>query len=128
MASAAAKYQQAKAKLSAAKKEMEKIAKDAFQEVSAEFFEDNPTIQSFGWTQYTPYWNDGDTCTFSANTDYPSVTFTAKDGKVLKYDENAGSLTEAGTSVKDEDVENTRRMTKLTPLRTRRKSASTPKQ
>lgn len=27
-------------------------------------------IKSFGWTQYTPYFNDGDECTFSVNLDY----------------------------------------------------------
>ncbi|WP_327294440.1 hypothetical protein [Streptomyces sp. NBC_01197] len=28
---------------------------------------DDPTIVEFGWTQYTPYFNDGDTCEFSVN-------------------------------------------------------------
>ncbi|MFJ6010194.1 hypothetical protein ACIQHZ_31405 [Streptomyces halstedii] len=28
---------------------------------------DDPTIVEFGWTQYTPYFNDGDTCDFSVN-------------------------------------------------------------
>ena len=27
---------------------------------------DDPTIVEFGWRQYTPYFNDGDTCEFSA--------------------------------------------------------------
>ena len=27
-------------------------------------------LTSFAWTQYTPHWNDGDACTFSAHTDY----------------------------------------------------------
>ncbi|MFF9653065.1 hypothetical protein [Streptomyces sp. NPDC014622] len=26
---------------------------------------DDPTITEFGWTQYTPYFNDGDVCEFS---------------------------------------------------------------
>lgn len=25
---------------------------------------DDPNVHSFGWTQYTPYFNDGDTCEF----------------------------------------------------------------
>lgn len=29
-----------------------------------EFFNDNPKIKEVKWTQYTPYFNDGDTCTF----------------------------------------------------------------
>jgi hypothetical protein len=28
---------------------------------------DDPTIVEFGWQQYTPYFNDGEPCTFSAN-------------------------------------------------------------
>lgn len=104
MASAATKkYQEAKTKMEEAKKQIEKIAKDAFRDMTTEFFENNPEIVSFGWTQYTPFWNDGDTCTFSANTEYPIVTFTAKDGKTLRYDENMGELTAPGTAVRDEE-------------------------
>lgn len=29
---------------------------------------DDPTIVSFGWTQYTPYFNDGDPCEFGVHT------------------------------------------------------------
>lgn len=29
---------------------------------------DDPTIVDFGWTQYTPYFNDGDVCEFSVNS------------------------------------------------------------
>lgn len=32
-------------------------------------FKDHKDFHSFSWVQYTPYWNDGDTCTFSAHTD-----------------------------------------------------------
>ncbi|WP_371666004.1 hypothetical protein OG306_33290 [Streptomyces sp. NBC_01241] len=28
---------------------------------------DDPTIVEFGWRQYTPYFNDGDTCEFGVN-------------------------------------------------------------
>lgn len=30
-------------------------------------------IKSFGWTQYTPYFNDGDSCEFGVNFDYPNI-------------------------------------------------------
>jgi hypothetical protein len=36
----------------------------------ADIFKRNNKFKSFSWTQYTPYWNDGDTCEFSAHTDY----------------------------------------------------------
>ena len=36
-------------------------------------FEKYPTLESFGWTQYTPYFNDGEACVFYADTDYITV-------------------------------------------------------
>ena len=105
MPTAAAKYAQAKTKMAEAQKQIEQIAADAFKEMTTEFFEGQPDIVSFGWSQYTPYWNDGDTCTFSANTEYPIVTFKAKDGKIIKYDENNGTLQEANSAVVEDDIE-----------------------
>lgn len=55
------------------KAEAQQMASDAFDSFCKEIFEKHPKIESFGWSQYTPYFNDGDTCTFSANTDYISV-------------------------------------------------------
>lgn len=34
-----------------------------------EIFASNSSIESLGWSQYTPYFNDGDTCHFSVHTD-----------------------------------------------------------
>ena len=52
------------------KKEMLEASSKIFTELTKTIFEDHPKVESFGWTQYTPYFNDGDTCTFSAQTDY----------------------------------------------------------
>jgi hypothetical protein len=30
-------------------------------------------LESFGWTQYTPYFNDGSECVFGTYSDYPSI-------------------------------------------------------
>ena len=38
-----------------------------------ELFQKSDKIESFGWSQYTPYFNDGDSCEFSVNCDYPNV-------------------------------------------------------
>lgn len=32
-----------------------------------QFFEANPTVEAVQWTQYTPYFNDGDSCEFGRN-------------------------------------------------------------
>jgi len=94
MAKATTKYQELKAKMAEARKQLKETARKAFTEMAEELFAENPSILSFGWTQYTPYWNDGDVCEFGANTDYPSVSFTAKDGKVVNYNENSGDCTD----------------------------------
>lgn len=39
----------------------------AFQEFMKDFFKLVPTIKRVTWEQYTPYFNDGDSCEFSMN-------------------------------------------------------------
>lgn len=55
------------------KDEIFNLSKDVFEDGCKNIFEKYPKIESFGWNQYTPYFMDGDTCVFSANTDYLSV-------------------------------------------------------
>ena len=55
------------------KAEAQTMASEAFDSFCKQIFEKHPKVESFGWSQYTPYFNDGDTCTFSANTDYISI-------------------------------------------------------
>lgn len=58
-----------KTKREALEKQIKKEGKTLFKEAAAELFEKHSTLVSFSWTQYTPYWNDGDTCLFSAGID-----------------------------------------------------------
>ena len=51
---------------------LKEIQKD-FPDILKPIFEGSDKIQSFGWSQYTPYFNDGDECVFSSNVDYPFV-------------------------------------------------------
>ncbi len=44
---------------------LEESLKTAFNEILA----NQEEITSVSWTQYTPYFNDGDTCTFWVNSD-----------------------------------------------------------
>lgn len=60
------KVQQTMADLRA---EMKKAISDAFSNMAKVLFQDHPGLESFSWTAYTQYWNDGDQCYFSANTD-----------------------------------------------------------
>jgi hypothetical protein len=38
-----------------------------FPAILRPLFESNPVVESISWTQYTPYFNDGDECTFGVN-------------------------------------------------------------
>ena len=44
------------------------ILQAKFKEASRAFFDANPSIQAVVWSQYTPYFNDGEECVFSVNT------------------------------------------------------------
>jgi hypothetical protein len=89
---AAAKHKAAQEAVAKARKEAKATAKEALKEMAAEFFAENPHVVSVNWNQYTPYFNDGDPCNFSAYIDYPQFTFHTVDGTKLTYHAGAGSL------------------------------------
>lgn len=45
-------------------------AQEKFKEFFSTFWEQNPAIKAIIWTQYTPYFNDGEPCEFSVNDPY----------------------------------------------------------
>lgn len=51
-------------------KRFQEKAQELFKETTKEFFDKNPAITAVIWTQYTPYFNDGDTCEFSVHEPY----------------------------------------------------------
>ena len=55
--------------------ELQESQKAAFNEGAKELFEKHPKLIAIGLTGYTPYFNDGDPCHYSINTDYPSIQF-----------------------------------------------------
>lgn len=61
------------------KKEYEKavseFGKEALAEAFKPIFAEHPTVISFEWRQYTPFFNDGDVCSFSVHGDYPEIQF-----------------------------------------------------
>lgn len=66
-------YAQAKIARDALNQVLSATAKGAFGERAQVLFDAHPEIESFSWAQYTPYYNDGDECVFSARTDRDSV-------------------------------------------------------
>ena len=69
----------AKKKIAEAQKTVTETCRKAFEEGVAPIFEKHPNLEAFGWTQYTPYFNDGDECVFSARTDYLTIAMTGDD-------------------------------------------------
>jgi len=67
------KLKERQSQISDIKKEVLDLSSGIFEDFYKYIFEKYPTLESFGWSQYTPYFNDGDTCIFSVNTDYISV-------------------------------------------------------
>lgn len=54
--------------------EVTRASGELFDDWCKDFFDKNSDIiESFTWNQYTPYFNDGDTCVFSPNIDYIKV-------------------------------------------------------
>lgn len=49
------------------KEEMRELGENFFKEYSKKIFEDFPIVREFGWTQYTPFFMDGDPCVFGVN-------------------------------------------------------------
>lgn len=65
----------------------QKTAQALFKETTKEFFDKNPNITAIVWTQYTPYFNDGDTCEFGVH----EPTFTnAPDPESVRWGEYDG--------------------------------------
>lgn len=48
-------------------------AKVMFSDACSSFFDSTPEIKSLQWTQYTPYFNDGEECIFSVNDIYYNI-------------------------------------------------------
>jgi hypothetical protein len=61
-------------------KKIETEGKAALKEEFAAFFRDNPKITAVRWRQYTPYFNDGDACTFGVREFYYKIDGKPDDG------------------------------------------------
>lgn len=79
------------AKVKAMRDELSNEFKTQFKTISTEIFAKYPEILKFGWTQYTPYFNDGDPCVFSYNSMYFCTDPEAVDESIYEWEEMYGS-------------------------------------
>ena len=68
-----------KEQFAAAQKRMQDEGKVALEEALAEVFTAHPKLHAIRWTQYTPYFNDGEACVFGVNSPYIKFDGLAED-------------------------------------------------
>jgi hypothetical protein len=66
--------------------------RNEFPSMFTELFAQAPKLKSVSWTQYTPYFNDGDSCEFSAHTDSLYINGSRYDDDDEDGDEDAISV------------------------------------
>lgn len=66
------------------RKELRARGESLVKEEIEKFFADNPRVQGVTWTQYAPYFNDGDACIFSVHEFW--VTHAEDAGDPSRYD------------------------------------------
>jgi hypothetical protein len=81
----------------AAKAEFKQKAEQAFKVAVKDLFKQVPELTMIRWTQYTPYFNDGDECTFRMNP--PVFTNADADDRenITSYGEYDADLEDAST-------------------------------
>lgn len=72
-------------KMEIEKKKIVKLGQDELFKHFLPIFEQNPKLESLSWTQYTPYFNDGDECTFSVNSDYFEMVYDGQEMDDVHY-------------------------------------------
>lgn len=64
----------AEKRLNAVRAEISAAGREVVSAVSKAFFDRHQNVHGFRWTQYTPYWMDGEECEFSVNAPDLEIT------------------------------------------------------
>ena len=104
--SAEESYKSHKQKLKAVLDELRESARSYFKETVKALFEAHPILESFAWTQYTPYWNDGDETHFGVNdlcelNGEEDPSFSKWDAKTRKSVPGSNPLSQAGYALNE---------------------------
>jgi len=73
------------------KRQFQEKAQGLYNNLVTDFFELDPAINLITWTQYTPFWNDGETCEFGVNDPYFSNATGDDIDDVSSYGEYEGN-------------------------------------
>jgi phage host-nuclease inhibitor protein Gam len=91
--------QKLKNEIKSKREELKSFCQEQFKLGGEELFEQNPTLKSFSFKGFIPYFNDGDTCEYSADIDYPDIN--GESGYDIEYDEDKKELIPLQEKVKD---------------------------
>jgi hypothetical protein len=72
------------------RQEFTKKAQAKLKEILSDFWNKNPAINVIVWTQYAPYFNDGDACVFSVNDPTFSNCTNSEEFSTLSWGEYDG--------------------------------------
>lgn len=61
--------------------ELNKEAEAEFKDAFKDFFDQNPNVVAVHWEQYTPYFNDGDSCRFGVGSYWLEFNYTPEELK-----------------------------------------------
>lgn len=100
-------------RISKSKKDIEKLRskmiKDSqllFKQSLKDIFKKHKKLVSFSWTQYTPHWNDGDECVFSAHTDYLYINGSEEDSNFRDMEKLYADCLDKDKAIKKLTAEN----------------------
>ena len=87
------------------KQALQKKTKEYLEGEFARLFAENPALKSFAWPQYTPYFCDGDPCSFGAHTSSYSIRINGV------YDEDEAEAEESdGKELSSKDREKLKKL------------------
>ena len=81
-------------------KELTEFGKAALSEEFKKVFDAHPEIKAIRWTQYTPYFNDGETCEFSRHDLEVRLADTAEDEFESSWNAKTPKLKKAFSAVR----------------------------
>jgi hypothetical protein len=84
--SLSANFDELNAEIATAKKTMQEKSVGFVEEAARQLFEACPEIGQVHWTQYTPYFNDGEACEFGVNDACFATVEDVEEGNIERYD------------------------------------------
>lgn len=84
------------------RKELTEQLKKDFPALLAPLFEKYPGVKNVRWTQYTPYFNDGDPCEFSTNASWADLNYNADEDDEEDDDDDSEKVKAEAIEVPDE--------------------------